>query len=160
MKQIFCPLWGFIELTPLLSNILDTAEMQRLRDIKQLGATYFVYPSATHTRLEHSLGVCHLARLLGESLQKNQPELKITQRDIEIWQVAGLIHDIGHGPFSHLYDNYVKLVDEPEHEERGLQIFDNLCKREKNPPYRKKTLKKFIVWWIQKVQTFITGNIN
>jgi hypothetical protein len=131
MKQIFCPLWGFIELTPLLSKILDTAEMQRLRDIKQLGATYFVYPSATHTRLEHSLGVCHLARLLGESLQKNQPELKITARDIEIWQVAALVHDIGHGPFSHLYDHYVKLANEPDHEERGLHIFNNLCKREK-----------------------------
>ena len=76
MKQIFCPLWGFIELTPLLSKILDTAEMQRLKDVKQLGATYFVFPSATHTRLEHSLGVCHLARLLGESLQKNHPKLK------------------------------------------------------------------------------------
>ena len=130
MKQIFCPLWGFIELTPLLSKILDTAEMQRLKDVKQLGATYFVFPSATHTRLEHSLGVCHLARLLGESLQKNHPELKITVRDIEIWQVAGLIHDIGHGPFSHLYDHYIKLASEPEHEERGLQLFDQLCQRE------------------------------
>ena len=130
MKQIFCPLWGFIELTPLLSKILDTAEMQRLKDVKQLGATYFVFPSATHTRLEHSLGVCHLARLLGESLQKNQPELKITVRDIEIWQIAALIHDIGHGPFSHLYDHYIKLASEPEHEERGLQLFDKLCQRE------------------------------
>ncbi len=130
MKQIFCPLWGFIELTPLLSKILDTAEMQRLKDVKQLGATYFVFPSATHTRLEHSLGVCHLARLLGESLQKNHPKLKITVRDIEIWQVAGLIHDIGHGPFSHLYDHYIKLASEPEHEERGLQLFDQLCQRE------------------------------
>ena len=50
MKQIFCPLWGFIELTPLLSKILDTAEMQRLKDLKQLGATYFVFPSAKHIR--------------------------------------------------------------------------------------------------------------
>lgn len=133
MKQIFCPLWGFIELTPLLSKILDTEEVQRLRDIKQLGATYFVFPSATHTRLEHSLGVCHLARLLGESLQKNHPEHQITSRDIELWQVAGLIHDIGHGPFSHLYDHYMRLAGEPEHEERGLSLFDTLCKREKIP---------------------------
>lgn len=133
IKQIFCPLWGFIELTPLLSRILDAAEMQRLRDIKQLGATYFVYPSATHTRLEHSLGVCHLARQMGETLQKNHPELNISDRDIEIWQVAGLVHDIGHGPFSHLYDNYVKRASEPEHEERGLQLFDDLCRREKIP---------------------------
>ena len=69
-QQIFCPLWGFIEITPLLKQILDTPEVQRLRDLKQLGATYLVFPSATHTRLEHSIGVCHLAKKMGKTLQK------------------------------------------------------------------------------------------
>ena len=60
-KEIFDPIHGFISITPLLQKFIDTSEFQRLRDLKQLGATYFVYPSATHTRFEHSLGVCYLA---------------------------------------------------------------------------------------------------
>lgn len=129
-QRIFCPLHGNIELSPLICKILNTPETQRLRDVKQLGATYYVFPSANHTRLEHSLGVCHLAGIMGKNLQKNHPELNIQDRFIELLQIAGLIHDIGHGPFSHLYDNYVKLYDEPEHEERGLTIFDRIVKRD------------------------------
>ena len=129
-QRIFCPLHGNIELSPLICKILNTPETQRLRDVKQLGATYYVFPSANHTRLEHSLGVCHLAGIMGKNLQKNHPELNIQDRFIELLQIAGLIHDIGHGPFSHLYDNYVKLYDEPEHEERGLAIFDRIVKRD------------------------------
>jgi deoxynucleoside triphosphate triphosphohydrolase SAMHD1 len=132
-KQIFCPLWGFIELTPLLVQILDTPEVQRLRDMKQLGATYLVFPSATHTRLEHSLGVCHLAKKMGTKLKKHHPEINISERFIELLQVAGLVHDIGHGPFSHLYDNYAKTAEEPDHEERGIKLFKSLCVREKIP---------------------------
>jgi HD superfamily phosphohydrolase len=129
-RRIFCPLHGNIELSDLTCSILDTPEMQRLRDIKQLGATYYVFPSANHTRLEHSLGVYHLAGIMVKNLRQKHPEINITDRDIELIQIAGLIHDIGHGPFSHLYDHYVKFHDEPEHEERGLLIFDKLIKRE------------------------------
>ena len=107
MKTIFCPIHGHITITPLMQSVIDTPEFQRLRDLKQLGTTYFVFPSATHTRFEHSLGVSYLAGVMGESLQKNQPELEITDREIELLRVAGLIHDIGHGPFSHLYDDYI-----------------------------------------------------
>jgi HD superfamily phosphohydrolase len=130
-QRIFCPLHKNIELSPLICSILNTPEMQRLRDVKQLGATYFVFPSANHSRLEHSLGVCHLAGIMGKNLQKKHPELNITDRFIELLKIAGLIHDIGHGPFSHLYDNYVKHFDEQEHEERGLVIFNGIVKREK-----------------------------
>ena len=129
-QRIFCPLHGNIELKPVICEILNTPEMQRLRDVKQLGATYYVFPSANHTRLEHSLGVCHLAGIMGKNLQKNHPELNIQDRFIELLQIAGLIHDIGHGPFSHLYDNYIKLCDEPDHEERGLVIFDRIVERD------------------------------
>lgn len=128
---IFCPIHGSIELSPLTIKILNTQEMQRLRDLKQLGATYFVFPSATHSRLEHSVGVCYLAKKMGRKLKREHPDMNISNRLIELLGIAGLIHDIGHGPFSHLYDHYIKDEDEPEHEERGLQIFRNLCKREK-----------------------------
>ena len=69
-KQIFDPIHGFITITPLMQKIIDTPEYQRLRDLKQLGATFYVYPSATHTRFEHSLGVSHLAGNLLLELQK------------------------------------------------------------------------------------------
>ena len=82
-----------------------------------MGLTYLIYPSANHTRFEHSLGVSHLARILTTSLQKNQPELGITDNEIELIQIAGLIHDIGHGPFSHLYD--YEFTPSYHHEKRG-----------------------------------------
>ena len=130
-KEIFDPIHEFILITPLMQTIIDTPEMQRLRDLKQLGATYFVYPSATHSRFAHSLGVSYLAGKMMETLQKNQPELEITDRDIEITRIAGLIHDIGHGPFSHLYDEYVRSHDEDEHEERGCKLFHSMVHKYK-----------------------------
>ena len=131
MKQIYDPIHKFITITPLMTEIIDTYEFQRLRDLKQLGATYFVFPSATHSRFEHSLGVCHLVDIILNELKKNQPELCITDRLIELVKIGGLIHDLGHGPFSHLYDNYVRQHNEPEHEQRGITIFKNMVSKYK-----------------------------
>jgi len=122
-KKIYDPIHGFIPIQAHLLSIIDTQEFQRLRDLKQLGATHYVFPSATHTRFEHSLGVSFLARKLMKNLQKNQPSLKITERQIQLVEIAGLIHDLGHGPFSHLWDNYVIFKDEEDHEERSCVIF-------------------------------------
>ena len=125
-KQIFDPIHGFISTTPLMQQIIDTKEFQRLRDLKQLGAVSFVFPSANHTRFEHSLGVSHLAGIMASSLREKHPGKQISDRDIELIRIAGLIHDIGHGPYSHLYDHYVRQGGEPEHEERGCIIFKQL----------------------------------
>lgn len=128
-KQIYDPIHEFINITPLMQKIIDTPEFQRLRDLKQLGATYFVYPSATHSRFAHSLGVSHLAGLMMETLQKNQPRLLIGEREIEITRIAGLLHDLGHGPFSHLYDDYIRTSGEPDHEKRGCLLFRNMVSK-------------------------------
>lgn len=133
IKEVFDPIHEFITITPLMQQIINTPEMQRLRELKQLGATYFVFPSATHSRFAHSLGVSHLAGKMMESLQKNQPELEINDRDIEITRIAGLIHDIAHGPFSHLYDEYVRNHDDDEHEIRGCKLFIKMVKKYKIP---------------------------
>ncbi|XP_056446295.1 deoxynucleoside triphosphate triphosphohydrolase SAMHD1-like [Gadus chalcogrammus] len=103
------PIHGHIELHPLLVKIIDTPQFQRLRNIKQLGGVYYVFPGASHNRFEHSIGVAHLAGKLAKSLKEKQPEQideaeKIEDRDILCVQIAGLCHDLGHGPFSHLFD--------------------------------------------------------
>jgi HD superfamily phosphohydrolase len=128
-KKIYDPIHGFIEIKPHLLEIIDTPEFQRLRDLKQLGATHYVFPSATHTRFEHSIGVSFLARQLIVNLKKNQPSLNITERQIELVEIAALLHDIGHGPFSHLWDNYVIFNDEEKHEERSCVIFSVMIEK-------------------------------
>ncbi|ANS04312.1 HD superfamily phosphohydrolase [uncultured Mediterranean phage] len=122
-KQIFDPIHGFINLTPLMIKIIDTPEFQRLRDLHQLGTCSYVFPSANHSRAEHSLGVSHLAKTMICSLRENQPELNISDRLIELVQIAALVHDIGHGPYSHVFDHYKLWPAMPKHEARGCHIF-------------------------------------
>ena len=131
-KQIFCPIHGFIQISELAKSIIDTPEFKRLHLLRQVGAAYLIYPSANHTRFEHSIGVYHLAGVMLKNIQKNQPELEITDRIIETVKIAGLVHDIGHGPFSHLYDDIVVHTYKGKcHEERGIEIFKNLVNNHK-----------------------------
>ena len=127
-KQIYDPVHGFITITPLMKSIIDTPEFQRLRDLKQLGAVHYVYPSAVHTRFEHSLGVSHLAGIMSESLIK-RTSLHNSERTVELVRIAALVHDIGHGPYSHLYDTRIRHASEPEHEERGCEIFSDMVRK-------------------------------
>uniref|UniRef100_A0A9J7Z0T9 HD domain-containing protein n=1 Tax=Cyprinus carpio carpio TaxID=630221 RepID=A0A9J7Z0T9_CYPCA len=123
-----------MELHPLLVKITDTPQFQRLRHIKQLGGTYLVYPGASHNRFEHSLGVAYLAGCLVKALCDNQLELKITDEDILCVQIAGLCHDLGHGPFSHLFDGLVipevKKIKQSKgkHEQMSVLMFDDIVK--------------------------------
>jgi uncharacterized protein len=89
------PIHGFIELRPAERDAIDSRCFQRLREIRQLAMTHLVYPGAVHSRFEHWLGVCHIA---GRLLQ----ELDANDEDTTIVRAAALLHDIGHGPFSHV----------------------------------------------------------
>lgn len=129
IKQIYDPIHGFVDVTPLMKKIIDTPEFQRLRYLKQLGAVQFVYPSATHTRFEHSIGVSHLAYTMAEHLYGKSSIAGTNYPIAELSRIAGLIHDIGHGPFSHLYDTQVRHYNEPEHEERGCIIFKHMISK-------------------------------
>ncbi|XP_072014052.1 deoxynucleoside triphosphate triphosphohydrolase SAMHD1-like [Amphiura filiformis] len=128
MKVFNDPIHGHIEVHPLLVKVLDTPQFQRLRYIKQLGCSYFVFPGAAHNRFEHSLGVSHLAGLLAKTLKHRQPELDITDNDVLCVQIAGLCHDLGHGPFSHLFDDLFIPVVRPnlrwKHEQASVKMFE------------------------------------
>uniref|UniRef100_W5MA42 Deoxynucleoside triphosphate triphosphohydrolase SAMHD1 n=1 Tax=Lepisosteus oculatus TaxID=7918 RepID=W5MA42_LEPOC len=130
MKVFNDPIHGHIEMHPLLVKIIDTPQFQRLRFIKQLGGTYLVFPGASHNRFEHSIGVGYLAGRLVQALYERQPELRITQRDMLCVQIAGLCHDLGHGPFSHMFDGIFIPLARPglnwKHETASLQMFDHL----------------------------------
>ncbi|KAK9953967.1 hypothetical protein ABG768_016079 [Culter alburnus] len=132
MKVFNDPIHGHIELHPLLVQFIDTPQFQRLRHIKQLGGTYLVFPGASHNRFEHSIGVGYLAGCLVKALHERQPELFITKQDILCVQIAGLCHDLGHGPFSHMFDGMfipkVRPGEKWKHEIASVQMFDHLVK--------------------------------
>lgn len=132
MKVFNDPIHGHIELHPLLVQFIDTPQFQRLRHIKQLGGAYLVFPGASHNRFEHSVGVGYLAGCLVKALNERQPELFITKQDMLCVQIAGLCHDLGHGPFSHLFDGMFIPKVRPDkkwkHETASVQMFDHLVK--------------------------------
>jgi HD superfamily phosphohydrolase len=106
-KTVHDAVHGEITLPPLCVAIVDSRQFQRLRKLKQLGNAQLVYPSATHTRFEHSLGVAHKAGMVATRIRSAQPGLGIDDRDILCVQVAGLVHDLGHGPFSHQFETFL-----------------------------------------------------
>ncbi|KAF8582015.1 HD-domain/PDEase-like protein [Ramaria rubella] len=129
-RDIKCPIHGYIPSSKLITSIIDTPQFQRLRNLKQLGTSYYVWPGASHNRFEHSIGVFHLASEMVKRLQRVQPELNITDRDIRCVEVAGLCHDLGHGPFSHVWDNHFIPQAMPgsnwKHEDASEMMLDYL----------------------------------
>ena len=121
-------------LPALCCRIVDTPEFQRLRELKQLGGTYWVFPSASHNRFEHSLGTAHLAGVLCNQLRRQQSALRISRKDVLCLQIAGLCHDLGHGPMSHMFDGkFLEAMKEltrddwvPPHEELSTQLLVHL----------------------------------
>lgn len=132
MKIIHCPIWNEIKVSETARLIIDTIEFQRLHYIKQTGLLYKVFPGATHTRFQHSLGVYHTSKLLLSQLEENSKEtLTLSDRRKELISLIGLLHDLGHGGLSHLFDLYLeknpdKCSIEKKHEERSCQIFRNM----------------------------------
>lgn len=108
MKAIKDPVHGYIQIEPELLTILDTPEIQRLRYIRQLGFSFLVYPGAHHTRFEHSLGAMHLASLMSTSIGLSRTEHLMVL-------CSALLHDIGHGPFSHAIEGLAYEVLERSH---------------------------------------------
>lgn len=150
-KLIYDNIHGHIKLSPYAVTIIDTPEFQRLRELRQLGSCYMVFPSATHDRFQHSIGVYYLTGYMLENVRKNSDpkELKdallkirelshfegnFTDYVIELVKIAALCHDIGHMAFSHVFDdiflsNY--SIDTPmkEHENRSCYLLEYIIKK-------------------------------
>lgn len=109
-------IYEHVQLPMLAIRIIDTPEFQRLRTLKQLGTTWLLYPGATHTRFEHSIGVAHLASQMVRHIALRQPELRISEADVLCVAIAGLCHDLGHGPFSHLFEHTVHHMEATKRE--------------------------------------------
>ncbi len=93
------PIHGYVRISQTERSVIDTEPVQRLKRIRQLAGSEFVYPAANHTRFEHVIGAMHLAGTLAEALPIDLP-----QHQREQLRLAALLHDIGHGPFSHVFE--------------------------------------------------------
>src|SRR5947208_16023261 len=100
LKTITDTVHGTIRLDPLTLDLLETLELQRLNSIRQLGLTYLVFPGANHSRVEHCLGVGHVAGEMAKALD-------LAPEGRTLVQAASLLHDVGHGPFAQHLDHVV-----------------------------------------------------
>jgi HD superfamily phosphohydrolase len=142
---------GYIDLDPIASAIVDTPIFQRLRHIHQTGVLYLVFPTANHSRFEHSIGTYHLATKMIGTIAKKQPELKVTDELIQLVGIAGLCHDLGHLMFSHLFDDYFlehlpnfeelkQMTPNITHENRSIFLLNSIVERY-NVPLTKDMLR-------------------
>lgn len=106
-RRIRDPIHGLIDFSEREQQLIDTRVFQRLRRIRQLAMAFLIYPSALHTRFEHSIGVMHIAGRICTSLHELNPD-RISDKDIANVRFAALLHDVGHGPFSHLSESLLK----------------------------------------------------
>jgi HD superfamily phosphohydrolase len=122
-KIINDPVYGFISIpTELIFDLIEHPYFQRLRYIKQLGMTHLVYPGALHTRFHHALGAMHLMGMAIETLRNKNHEITVDEEEAVI--IAILLHDIGHGPFSHALEEII--VEGISHEEISAMLMSKL----------------------------------
>ena len=123
LKILNDPIYGFITIpNERIFDIIEHKYFQRLRRISQMGMSYLVYPGAQHTRFHHALGCMHLMRKSLEVLRFKG--VKISEKEEEALLIAILLHDIGHGPFSHAMEH--SIVSGVSHEWLSLQFMEKM----------------------------------
>lgn len=119
------PIYGFITIpNSLIYDLIQHPYFQRLRRISQMGMSYLVYPGAHHTRFHHALGCMHIMQKAIQTLRFK--EVEISKDEENALYIAILLHDIGHGPFSHAMEH--SIVEEVHHEELSLLFMEQLNK--------------------------------
>jgi len=114
------PIYGYIRLTEVEKSIIDTLAVQRLRRIRQLAGAEYVYPAANHTRFEHVLGAMYLAGVVADNLPAD-----LTSEERQKVRLAALLHDVGHAPFSHLFEPLLVKYLNRNHEDMSSWIIAN-----------------------------------
>jgi hypothetical protein len=112
--EIKDPVHGYVYITQAEKEIIDSYPFQRLRRLRQLAGAEMVYPGANHTRFEHSIGVMHLAGLLMKNPNLSQ---LLTEDEAQMIRIAALLHDVGHGPFSHIFEHLLVKFLNKTHED-------------------------------------------
>ncbi len=119
VAEIRDPVHGYVKMTEVERDLIDSPFVQRLRRVHQLAGAYLVYPGAVHTRFEHVVGTMHVAGQIAESLV---PTASITQDQVQEVRIAALLHDVGHGPFSHMYEEVLADRTDVTHEDISQRI--------------------------------------
>ena len=112
--EIKDPVHGYVYITEAEKEIIDSYPVQRLHRLRQLAGAEFVYPGANHTRFEHSVGVMYLAGLLSENPNLSQ---HLSEDEVQTIRIAALLHDVGHGPFSHIFEHILTKFLKKTHED-------------------------------------------
>ena len=129
LKIINDPIYGFITIpSPIIFELIEHKYFQRLRRISQMGMSYMVYPGAHHTRFQHAIGAMHLMQKAVQTLMFKG--VKISTEESEALYIAILLHDIGHGPFSHAMEH--SIVEGIDHESISLLFMSELNKEFNN----------------------------
>ena len=114
---------GDIEVSSLEVELMDTPEFQRLRGIKQLGTAYLVFPSAVHTRFEHSLGTSWMAHRILQSVRRTE---SVSQDEERLIRVAALLHDLTHIPFGHTLEDERRVLPRHDKDEERVDYFSKM----------------------------------
>ncbi len=120
--EIKDPVYGYVYVTDAERKIIDSYPFQRLRRLRQLAGAEYVYPGANHTRFEHSVGVMHLAGLLTGNPQLSQI---LSEEESQMVRIAALLHDVGHGPFSHIFEHLLVKFMGKTHEDMTVWVIEN-----------------------------------
>lgn len=120
--EIKDPVHGYVYITEEEKEIIDSYPVQRLHRLRQLAGAEYVYPGANHTRFEHSIGVMHLASRVAENPNISE---YVGEDEAEMVRIAGLLHDVGHGPFSHVFEQLLDKELNQTHEDITLWTVKN-----------------------------------
>ncbi|UCD95806.1 MAG: HD domain-containing protein [Candidatus Bathyarchaeota archaeon] len=142
--EIKDPVYGYVYLSEFEKNLIDSFPMQRLHRLRQLAGAEFVYPGANHTRFEHSIGTMHLAHRLTENSNLAQ---HLDVSEMQMIHYAALLHDVGHGPFSHVFEHLLEKFLNQTHEDMTAWIIEKseVSDRINSAGFNPKTIAKLAI---------------
>ena len=147
--EIKDPVHGYVYITEAEKQVIDSFPVQRLRRLRQLAGAEYVYPAANHTRFEHCVGVMHLAGLMAENpyLSKH-----FNEEQYQLIRIAALLHDVGHGPFSHVFEHLLVKFLHKTHEDINVWIVQKSELKDaiKKIGYNPDEAAKLSVGWLHK----------